>query len=65
MRQIAAGLGEGAKIRKRVHGGDAREFLAEVVGVAAAVVDLNNLTHSFCSPYGGVSSRTTDNSGSS
>ena len=38
MGEIAAGLGEGAEIRKRLHGGDAREFLAEVVGVAAAVV---------------------------
>ena len=38
MGEIAASLGEGAEIRKRLHGGDAREFLAEVVGVAAAVV---------------------------
>ena len=38
MGEIAAGLGERAEIRKRLHGGDAREFLAEVVGVAAAVV---------------------------
>ena len=38
MGKIAPGLGEGAEIRKRLHRGDAREFLAEVVGVAAAVV---------------------------
>ncbi len=38
MGEIAAGLGEGAEIRIRLRGGDAREFLAEVVGVAAAVV---------------------------
>ena len=38
MGQIAPGLGERAEIRKLLHGGDAREFLAEVVGVAAAVV---------------------------
>jgi hypothetical protein len=38
MRKIPAGLEEGAEIRKGLHGRDAREFLAEVVGVAAAVV---------------------------
>jgi hypothetical protein len=38
MGEIAAGLGEGAEIHIGLHGGDAREFLAEVVGVAAAVV---------------------------
>lgn len=36
--EIAAGVGEGAELRKRLHCGDAREFLAEVVGAAAAVV---------------------------
>jgi hypothetical protein len=35
---ILPGLGEGAEICKPLHGRDAREFLAEVVGVAAAVV---------------------------
>jgi hypothetical protein len=38
MGEIAAGLGEGAEIGKGLHGGDAGQFLAEVVGVAAAVV---------------------------
>jgi len=36
--EIPTGLGRGAKIREGLHGGDAREFLAEVVRVAAAVV---------------------------
>ena len=38
MGEIAAGLGEGAEVSEGFDGGDAREFLAEVVGVAAAVV---------------------------
>ena len=38
MGEIAVGLRERAEIRKGLHCGDAREFLAEVVGVAAAVV---------------------------
>ncbi len=38
MGEIAAGLGEGAEIGKGLHGGDAREFFAEVIGVAGAVV---------------------------
>jgi hypothetical protein len=50
MRQLAPGLGEGAEIRKRLHGGDAREFLAEVVGVAAAAVEYSNPTHGFWLP---------------
>ena len=38
MGEIPAGLGEGAEICIGLHGGDAREFLAEVVRIAAAVV---------------------------
>ena len=38
MGEVATGFGEGGKIGEALHGGDAREFLAEVVGVAAAVV---------------------------
>ena len=36
--EISVGLGEGAEICIGLHGGDAWEFLAEVVGVVAAVV---------------------------
>ena len=37
MCEIAAGLGEGAEVGEGFDGGDAREFLAEIVCVAAAV----------------------------
>ncbi len=36
--EVATGFGEGGEIGEALHGGDTREFLAEVVGVAAAVV---------------------------
>ena len=36
--QRTACLGKGAEVGERLHGGDAREFLAQVVGVAGAVV---------------------------
>ena len=36
--EVAVGFGEGHKVGEALHGGDAREFLAEVVGAAAAVV---------------------------
>jgi hypothetical protein len=38
--EVAPGLGEGAEIGNGLHGGDALEFLAEVVGVPAAVAAL-------------------------
>ena len=38
MRQVPPRFLEGAEILVSLHGGDAREFLAEVVRVAAAVV---------------------------
>lgn len=38
MGEVAAGFGEGLEISEALHGGYAGEFLAEVVGVAAAVV---------------------------
>ena len=44
MGEIPAGLGEGAEICIGLHGGDAREFLGNVVRVAATVVRDGHVT---------------------